>query len=86
VEKLMQESGVSVDHATVNRWVVNYSPQLEATVHCRKGPTLGFRSFDAAQCTVAGVELMHMLKKGQLVGDEGAEGRTPAEQFYTLAA
>jgi putative transposase len=47
---------------------------------------LGFKSFDAAQCTLAGVELMHMLKKGQLARDEGEEGLTPAEQFYALAA
>ena len=49
-------------------------------------PMLGFKSFDAAQGTLAGIELMHMLKKGQLVGEEGAEGLTPAEQFYALAA
>jgi putative transposase len=29
---------VSVDHSTVNRWVVKYSPQLEATFHRRKRP------------------------------------------------
>jgi transposase-like protein len=49
-------------------------------------PLLGFKSFDAARCTLAGIELMHMLRKGQLVGEEGAEGLTPAEQFYALAA
>ena len=47
---------------------------------------LGFKSFDAAQSTLAGVELMHMLKKGQLVVEEGVKGLTPAEQFYALAA
>jgi putative transposase len=49
-------------------------------------PMLGFKSFDAAQATLTGIELMHMLKKGQLVGEEGVEGLTPAEQFYALAA
>ena len=29
IEELMAERGVSVDHSTVNRWVVHYSPQLE---------------------------------------------------------
>jgi uncharacterized protein (DUF433 family) len=29
-------------------------------------PMLGFKSFDAAQSTLVGIELMHMLKKGQL--------------------
>jgi putative transposase len=46
---------------------------------------LGFKSFEAAQYTLAGVELMHMVKKGQLVGEEGVEGLTPTEQFYALA-
>ena len=27
-------------------------------------PILGFKSFDAAQSTLVGIELMHMLKKG----------------------
>ncbi len=28
-------------------------------------PMLGFKPIEAAQCTVAGVELMHMWRKGQ---------------------
>jgi putative transposase len=196
VEELMRERGVPVDHATVNRWVIKYSPQLEAAFHRRKRPVgrswrmdetyirvkgewrylyravdkhgqtidflltehrdqeaalrflkkairrggvpkkitidgseanavaikryneehgtaiiirqvkylnnvieqdhrevkrvtrpmLGFKSFAAAQAALSGIELMHMLKKGQLVGEEGVEGLTPAEQFYALAA
>jgi putative transposase len=49
-------------------------------------PTMGFKSCAAAQETLAGVELMSMLKKGQMVVEEGTEGLTPAEQFYSLAA
>jgi len=49
-------------------------------------PMLGFKAFDAAQCTLAGVELMHMIKKRQLVVEAGDEGRTAAELFYSLAA
>ena len=48
-------------------------------------PMLGFKSFWAAQNTLAGIELMHMIRKGQLEKD-GGEARTPAEQFYSLAA
>ena len=48
-------------------------------------PMLGFKSFDAAQSTLAGIELIHMLKKQQLEGEELA-GRSVAEQFYGLAA
>ena len=38
IEELMQEQGVSVDHATVNRWVLKYSPLLEEALHRRKRP------------------------------------------------
>jgi transposase-like protein len=38
VEELMQERGVGVDHATIQRWVVKYSPQLEEVFHRRKRP------------------------------------------------
>jgi putative transposase len=49
-------------------------------------PMLGFKSFEVAQGSLVGIELMPMLKKGQMVVEEGAEGLTPAEQFYSLAA
>ena len=47
---------------------------------------LGFKSFDAAQGTLVGIELMHMIKKKQMMVEAGDEGRTAAEQFYALAA
>ena len=47
---------------------------------------LRFKAFEAAQATLIGIELMHMIKKKQLVVAEGGEGFTAAEQFYTLAA
>jgi putative transposase len=196
LEEMMEERGVLVDHATINRWVLKYSPQLEEAFRRRKRPVghswrmdetyikvkgqwyylyravdkggqtldflltsqrderaamrfltqairchgvpktvtidgseanaaairrynaehgtaiiirqvkylnniveqdhraikrvtrpmLGFTSFDAAQATLTGIELMHMLKKRQLVVEEGDEGLTAAEQFYVLAA
>ena len=38
VEALMEERGVEVDHSTMNRWVIKYSPQLEEAFHRRKRP------------------------------------------------
>jgi putative transposase len=38
VEELMEERGVHVDHSTINRWVIKYSPQLEEAFHRRKRP------------------------------------------------
>ena len=195
VEALMEERGVPVDHATIQRWVVKYSPRLEEACHRRqrsvgvswrrdetyikvKGqwyylyravdktgqtidflltkhrderaakrfltkairrhglpekitidgsaankaaitsyneehgtsiairqvkylnniveqdhrgvkrvtrPMLGFKSFHTARRTLVGIELMHMLRKGQW--EDGVEqGLTVAEQFYCLAA
>ena|SRR5215831_1703395 len=36
VEELMRERGVHVDHSTINRWVITYSPPLEEAFHRRK--------------------------------------------------
>jgi len=46
-------------------------------------PTLGFKSFRSATATLAGVELMHMIRKGQL---RATSKLRPAQQFYSLAA
>ena len=196
VEELLEERGVPIDHATIQRWVVKYSPLLEEAFHRRKRPVwvswrmdetyikikgqwyylyravdktgqtidfllteqrdeeaalrflkkairrhgvpekitidgsaaneaaiksynaehgtaiiirqvkylnnvveqdhravkritrpmLGFKSFEAAQSTLTGIELMHLIRKRQLVGGVGQEGLATAEQFYALAA
>ena len=49
-------------------------------------PMLGFKAFDAAQGTLVGIELMHMIRKKQMVVEAGEEDLTVAEQFYFLAA
>jgi putative transposase len=49
-------------------------------------PMLAFRSIAAAHAALVGIELMHMLNKGQIVLEERVAGPTPAEQFYALAA
>ncbi len=36
IEELMEERGFSVDHSTINRWVVHYAPQLEAIFRKKK--------------------------------------------------
>jgi putative transposase len=45
-------------------------------------PMLGFKTFWSAAITLAGIEIMHMIRKGQLC----AVGKLrPAQQFYSLA-
>jgi transposase-like protein len=38
LEEMMAERGVSVDHATIHRWVIRYSPELLEQFHVRKRP------------------------------------------------
>src|ERR1700683_1638847 len=46
-------------------------------------PMLGFKSFRSAQVTLTGIELMHMIRKGQL---RTKVNLRPAQAFYSLAA
>ncbi|MFZ6691780.1 IS6 family transposase [Undibacterium sp. SXout20W] len=47
-------------------------------------PMLGFKSFQSAKSILAGIELMHMIRKGQLMM-EGTNDLSFADQFYALA-
>ncbi|EIC83146.1 ISYps1 transposase [Serratia sp. M24T3] len=44
----------------------------------------GFKSFRRAQTVLAGIELVHMIRKGQYQHPDG-DGLSPADQFYLLA-
>ena len=48
-------------------------------------PMLGFKNFYAAQRTLAGMEVMVMIKKGQMKIRTDKE-HMPAQMFYALAA
>jgi transposase-like protein len=47
-------------------------------------PMLGFKNFHCAQRALSGIELVRMLKKGQMRNQAGVPN-TPAELFYALA-
>jgi putative transposase len=80
-----QEHGTAIVIRQV-KYLNNIVEQDHRAVKRVTRPMLGFKSFEAAQCTLVGVELMYMIKKKQLVVGAGDEGRTAAEQFYALAA
>jgi transposase-like protein len=48
-------------------------------------PMLNFKSFRSAGCVLAGIELMHMIRKGQFATNSANE-ISFADQFYALAA
>ena len=47
-------------------------------------PMLNFKLFRAARNVLAGIELMHMIRKGQFM-IAGVNARSFADQFYALA-
>ena len=68
-----------------SKYLNNLVEQDHRAVKRLTRPMLGFKSFWSARCTIAGIEVMHAIRKGQLLTPENAP-QTPAEQFYALAA
>ena len=62
----------------------NLVEQDHRTIKRRTRPMLGFKSFWSAAKIVAGIETMHMVKKGQLGCPDGLDF-TDTDHFYSLA-
>ena len=68
-----------------SKYLNNIVEQDHHAVKRKVRPMLGFKSFWTARCTIAGIEVMHAIRKGQLT-TIGTVSQTSAEQFYALAA
>jgi len=65
------------------KYLNNVVEQDHRAIKHQVRPMMGFKFFWSAAVTLAGIELMHMIRKGQLK----AAGRLcPAHQFYSLAS
>jgi len=66
-------------------YLSNRIEQDHRAVERRVRPMLGFKSVNSARAVVSGIEVVHMLRKGQA---KYVRGRQPslAEQFERLAA
>ena len=76
------------DHeAGIEIWQVKYLNNIVEQDHRAvkrlARPMLGFKSFRSARVTLTGIELMHMIRKGQL---RTKGNLRPAQAFYSLAA
>ncbi|EMN4679602.1 IS6 family transposase [Klebsiella variicola] len=67
-----------------SKYLNNLVEQDHRSIKRRIRPMLGFKSFRRAQTILAGIELIHMIRKGQLHHPAG-DGLSPTEQFYLLA-
>jgi putative transposase len=86
----VQERGVSVDHATIYRWVQKCSSQLEAAFHRRKRPVWLSWRLDETCIRVKGqwrYLYRAMDKSGQTIDFRFTEGRDEraATRFLTGA-
>ena len=68
-----------------NKYLNNLVEQDHRNIKRRIRSMLGFNSFRRAQTLLAGIELLHMIGKGQYQHPQN-EGLSPAKQFYLLAA
>ena len=66
------------------KYLNNIVEQVHRAIKRVTKPMINFKSFRAAASVLAGVELMHMIRKGQFAID-GADVMSFAEQFYALA-
>ena len=55
------------------KYLNNICEQDHRFIKKRTKPTLGFKSFESAEATLAGIESIRMIQKGQIIGQEKAQ-------------
>ena len=82
IDQIIKDNDTSIVVRQV-KYLNNIVEQDHRAVKRITKPMLGFKSFQSAKSILAGIELMHMIRKGQMM--EGADEMSFAEQFYALA-
>ncbi len=77
-----RETSIKIRQA---RYLNNVVEQDHRAIKRRIRPMLRFKNFRCARILLSGIEVMHMIKKGQMMCRDST-ARTAAEQFYTLVA
>ncbi|WP_175908193.1 IS6 family transposase [Burkholderia seminalis] len=65
------------------KYLNNIVDQDHRAIKRRTHPMMGFKNFRCARIVLGGIEVMHMIRKGQMKAIR--KNRTAAEQFYSLA-
>ncbi|MEX3639708.1 DDE-type integrase/transposase/recombinase [Paraburkholderia sp. BR14320] len=78
-QKCLVASATNCSHALLNKAVVE---QDHRAIKRIIKPMMGFKDFRCARIIVSGIEIAHMIRKGQMYDDGVAS--TAAEQFYSL--
>ncbi len=83
IDQIVKDQGMSIVVRQV-KYLNNIVEQDHRGIKRITRPMLGFQSFQAAKNILAGIELMHMIRKNQL-NIPGGEKMSFADQFYALA-
>ena len=83
IDQIIEDKGLSIEVRQI-KYLNNIVEQDHRAVKRKTGPMLGFKFFSAAASVRAGIELVHMIRKGQMAMPE-FEGLSFADQFYALA-
>ena len=83
VRGLIADSGVSIE-LRQSKSLNNLVEQDHRAVKRRTRLMLGFKDFHSAANIIAGIKVMHIIRKGQWAGPEG-QVMSAAEPFYSLA-
>ena len=82
IDQIIKDRNISVLIGQV-KYLNNIVEQDHRAVKRVTKPMLNFKSFRAAKCVLAGIELMHMIRKGQMTMPS-CGGMSFADQFYAL--
>ena len=80
---IQADSGLPIEMRQ-SKYLNNVVEQDHRAIKRITRPMLGFKTFRCARILIAGIEVMHMIRKGQLA-DVKDQASSPANQFYSLA-
>jgi len=80
---LVADSGAAIE-LRQSKYLNNLIEQDHRAIKRIVRPMLGFKDFDCARRLIAGIEIMHMIKKGQLDCPKG-QTLSAADRSYSLA-
>ncbi len=83
VRSMIADSGLEIT-LRQSKYLNNLVEQDHRAIKRRTRPMLGFKKFYCATKLIAGIETMHMIKKGLLNCPDG-QVASAADQFYSLA-
>ena len=83
IVSIQADSGLSIEMRQ-SKYLNNIVEQDHRAVKRITRPMLGFKTFGCARILIAGIEVMHMIRKGQL-GAIKDRASSAANQFYSLA-